>query len=111
MGCKVILYGRKGVLHRSDVGPEKDFLADFLAAEHARLAQDPQMMRHCRPGKRRRRDDLADVESFAGLEHQQDSLPVWVSQRDENARYALPCGGKGVGIRSLHVYMTSYIVS
>src|SRR5450755_4059423 len=61
------------------IGPEKHLPAGFLAPEHAGLAQHLQVMRYCSARQRRRRDDLADVEALAGLEHQDDPLPVRIA--------------------------------
>src|SRR3990170_1338500 len=103
-GVPAHIVGHRGErrLEPPTVDPEVDLAAALLAREHARLAQDLQVMRHRRPAERRGGCDRTRGQALALLEHEQDALPVCVAERDEHLRDRLPGAGNAAQIGTGH---------
>ena len=87
------------------------FAPDLLASKHPGLAQYSQMVRHCRPRERRRRNDLTNVKPLSRFEHQHDALPMRVTQRHKNAGDAPPSLWNCLAVSPYQDYITSYVVA
>ena len=107
----VFLYCLQRLTNGIRVRPEIHFAPDLLASKHPGLAQYPQMVRHCRPRERGRRNDLTNVKSLTRFEHQHDALSMRVTQRHKNAGDAPPSLWNCLAVGLDQDYMTSYVVT
>jgi hypothetical protein len=71
--------------------------------------EDFQMVRDRRPGERRHFGNLPDIKSLPRLEQQQDALPVFVAQGNEDLRHGQPFGGDRLGVIGFHIDNLRYI--
>src|SRR5215218_8193351 len=61
------------------IDPEVNFFPFLAALQYPRLAQNAQVMRDGGTTQRRYRHNFADVQPLAGLERQQNALPMLVA--------------------------------
>jgi hypothetical protein len=59
--------------------------------------------------ERRHLGNLPGVQALAGLEQQQDALPVLVTKRNENPGHFSPLGRQGTGVVFFHIDYLEYI--
>src|SRR5215471_15004677 len=99
---EILEHGGQRSANGVGVGPVPDFLAELLRFQHASVAQYPQVVRYRGTRKRGGGYDLPDVETLPGLEHQQNSLPVRIAERDEHPRRLAPGTRDCAGIARSH---------
>jgi hypothetical protein len=93
----------QGLLQHRLVDAQVHLLARLLGLEHARGAQDLQVVGYRGPRQRGDLGDLAYGEALALLEGEQDALAVLVAQRDEHLGHRAPFLGQGAQVVAVHV--------
>src|SRR5262245_7345763 len=110
VAANVVDHGLHGLHEKLLVDPEVHFLALLPALQHARVAQDLEVMRHRGAAEGGNLHDLADVQALATLEREQDALPVLVAERRVDLRDGAPLPGDGAHVVAIHNHKFSYMV-